>query len=109
MSGFRWNPKSTNAAIALAKGQTVQQVAQISGVDERTIYRWKGDTEFQAEVDRLSSMIDIAGRANRLRLAMRAARQKIKEDGTVETKKDLLVWLKFVQGETDGIKLDLTA
>jgi len=36
---------------------------------------------------------------------MRAVRQKVRADGTVETDKDVLDWLKFAQSETTGIKL----
>jgi hypothetical protein len=50
-------------------------------------------------------MIDISSRAERLRMAMRAVRQKVREDGTVETDKDVLDWLKYVQSETTGIRL----
>jgi hypothetical protein len=107
MSGFKWNEQSTIAAMGLAEGQTVQQVAKLSKVDERTIYRWKTDIEFSAEVDRLSLMVGIAGRAERLRIAMRVVRQKTEPE--IQTDKDLLDWLKFAQSETDGIKLDLTA
>ena len=57
------------------------------------------------EVDRLSCMIDISSRAERLRMAMRAVRQKVRADGTVETDKDVLDWLKFAQSETTGIRL----
>jgi hypothetical protein len=109
MSGFRWNQQNTAAALALAEGQTVQRVAKIIKVDERTIYRWRADNEFSSEVDRLSEMVDTASRAHRMRLAMRAVRQKIKADGTIESDKDILDWLKFAQSETQGLKLDLTA
>jgi hypothetical protein len=107
MSVFKWNEQNTNAAIALAQGQTVKEVAKAAKVDERTIYRWKTDIDFSAEVDRLSLMVGIASRAERLRIAMRVVRQKTEPQ--IETDKDLLDWLKFVQSETDGIKLDLTA
>jgi hypothetical protein len=50
-------------------------------------------------------MIDISSRAERLRMAMRVVRQKVREDGTLETEKDLLDWLKYAQSETTGIKL----
>lgn len=36
---------------------------------------------------------------------MRVVRQKVREDGTPETEKDLLDWLKYAQSETTGIKL----
>jgi hypothetical protein len=76
----------------------------------RTVQRWLEDNDFSAEVDRLTLMTGIAARAERLRIAKRVVAQRIrKEDGFVHTKHDLLDWLKFVQGETDGIKLDLAA
>jgi hypothetical protein len=50
-------------------------------------------------------MIDVSSRAERLRMAMRAVRQKVRPDGTLETDKDVLDWLKFAQSETTGIKL----
>jgi hypothetical protein len=50
-------------------------------------------------------MIDVASRAERLRMAMRVVRQKVRADGTVETERDLLDWLKYAQSETTGIKL----
>src|SRR5689334_10583927 len=109
MSGFHWTYKSSAAAVGLAEGKTRQEVAAEVGVTERTLYRWIADTEFWAEVNRLSLMVGIAGRAERLRIAMRVLRQKIKDDGKVDTDKDALDWLRFAQSETDGVKLDLTA
>ena len=103
---FEWNEKRTAAAIALAQGRTEQEIADTLELERKTLWNWKQVPEFAAEVDRLSLMVDIAGRAERLRIAMRVARQKVREDG-VDTDKDLLDWLKFAQSETDGVKLDL--
>jgi hypothetical protein len=50
-------------------------------------------------------MVDIASRAERLRMAMRVVRQRVRADGTPETEKDLLDWLKYAQSETTGIKV----
>ncbi len=102
---FRWTPTRQKAALALAQGQSQQAVADATGVCRKTICNWLCVTEFVAEVDRLSCMIDIASRAERLRMAMRVVRQKVRADGTVETDKDLLDWLKYAQSETTGIKL----
>lgn len=107
--GFKWTLKSSAVAVSLAEGRTKAETAKTHNVGEATIYRWQQHQEFAAEVDRLSLMVDIAGRAERLRLAMRAIRQKTREDGTVLTEKDILDWLKFAQSETDGIKLDIAA
>lgn len=109
MSVFKWSEKSSQGAILLSQGFTQKEVAAEVEIDDRTIRRWLADADFSAEVDRLSLMVGIASRAERLRLAMRVVRQRLNEDGTIDTEKDLLDWLKFAQGETDGIKLDLTA
>lgn len=106
---FRWTASREAAALALAQGYTVAQAAEAAKVGERIVYKWRRDLEFSAEVDRLSLMVDIASRACRLRIAMQAVRQKLKEDGTVRTARDILDWLRFAQSETDGVKLDLAA
>lgn len=104
---FHWLPKREKAALALAEGQTQEAVAAATGVCRKTICNWLCVPEFAAEVDRLSSMVSIASRAERLRIAMRAVRQRVREDGTIETDRDVLDWLKFAQSETDGIQLGL--
>ncbi len=107
MSGFRWTQKTSAAALGLAEGKTVQEVAADAQMAERTIYRWKADCEFSAEVDRLSLMVGIANRAHRLRIAQRVVNQRTNMQ-TVFSEKDLLDWLKFAQSETQGLKLDLS-
>jgi len=107
MSAFKWTPKRQKAALALAQGYTEQESAEQARVTDRTIRRWKRDLDFSVEVDRLSLMIGLSSRAERLRIAMQVARQKAREDGGFDTSKDLLDWLKFAQSETDGAKLDL--
>lgn len=102
---FHWSSKRHKAALALAEGQSQQAVADGIGVCRKTICNWLCVTEFVVEVDRLSCMIDIASRAERLRIAMRVVRQRVRADRTPETEKDLLDWLKYAQGETTGIKL----
>ena len=107
MSGFQWTKKRERVALALAQGHTVSEAAKGASVTERTVYRWKNDLNFATEVDRLSLMTGIASRAERLRIVMQIARQKVGEDGLFDTSRDLLDWLKFAQSETDGAKLDL--
>lgn len=102
---FHWSSKRQKAALALAEGQSQQAVAEATGVCRKTICNWLCVPAFAAEVDRLSCMIDIASRAERLRIAMRVVRQRVREDGHVESCKDVLDWLKFAQSETTGIKL----
>lgn len=107
MSSFEWNDKRSKAAILLAEGYSIDEVAEAVGVNSRTIDRWKSDIEFSQELDRLSLMVGIANRAERLRIAQRIARSLAKKQ--VQTHKDLLEWLKYGQSETDGVKLDLTS
>jgi|GEM_PF-5716308 len=109
MSAFKWTKWKSDAAISLAEGHTIKEVAKQIKKNERTVYRLKADMEFTQEVDRLSLMIGVASRAERLRIAQRVARQLVDKKGIVLTEKDLLDWLKFAQSETDGIKLDLTS
>ena len=109
MSDFQWTEKATRAALALAAGKTRLAAAEEADIADRTLYRWLNDPAFSAEVDRLSLMTDIASRAERLRIAKRAVRQAMADDGKLITKADVLDWLKFAQSETDGIKLDLAA
>jgi hypothetical protein len=103
MADFRWTKKAEQAALALASGVTREEAAATSGIGERTLYRWLDLPEFSEEVDRLTFLTGIAAKAERLRLAKRVITSL-----KANTEKDLLDWLKYVQGETDGIKLDIT-
>lgn len=107
MSVFKWTRKKEAAALLLAQGYTEAEAASAANVTDRTIRRWKADLDFSLEVDRLSLMVGVSQKAERLRIAMRAIRQKLKDDGKVRTARDLLDWLKFAQSETDGAKIDL--
>lgn len=100
-----WDQAHTIGACALAEGMTQEQAAVEAGVTSRTIRNWLQNIEFSAEVDRLSLMLGIAGRAERLRIAKRVIRQKA-TGSTILTDKDVLDWLKFAQSETDGAKID---
>jgi len=106
MSPFEWTPKRSQAVLMLSEGQSSEEVAQSVGVSERTIWRWRADTAFSEELDRLTLMVGIASRAERLRIAKKMVRLQLAR--VKPTQKDLLEWLKYAQGETDGIKLDLT-
>ncbi len=108
VSVFEWTAEKSRTAILLAEGNTQKYVAEAIGKNVRTVERWLTDIEFSAEVDRLSVMTGIASKAERLRIAKRVIRQKTM-DGIIKTDKDILEWLKFAQGETDGVKLDLAA
>lgn len=103
MSHFRWTKKAEAAAIALANGRTQEEAGDIAGINRRTIQRWLDDAEFAEEVDRLTFLTGVANKAERLRHAKRVVRTL-----GIYTEKDLLDWLKYIQGETDGVKLDLT-
>lgn len=107
ISAFEWTSQRSKAAVILAEGGTQDEAAAEAEVTDRTIRNWLDDPVFSAEVDRLSLMVGVASRAERLRLAKRVVKQKIR-NGVAETDKDLLEWLKFAQSETDGIKLDLS-
>ena len=100
---FVWNKLRSDVALYLAQGYTWKETSAQYEISEMSIAAWKRHPDFAAEVDRLSLMMDVAGRAYRLRLAMRVIREK-----GFESERDLLDWLKYAQSETDGVKLDLT-
>jgi transposase-like protein len=106
MSTYQWTGEKVEAALMLAEGYTYEQVAKEIDKTKKTIYRWMMDTEFSAEVDRLSLMCGIASKAERLRLAKRIVRAKSTSD-IMASDKDILDWLKFAQSETDGANLNL--
>jgi hypothetical protein len=104
---FLWTDQKACAALKLAMGFTMQETAKECGCGMRTISGWKNYPEFMLEIDRLSLLVDVASRAERLRIAMRVIRQRTQED-IIVTARDLLDWLKYVQSETDGANLNLT-
>jgi len=106
-SGFQWTTKKSAAAVALAEGHTQEEVATQQGVTDRTIRNWLAEIEFKQEVDRLSMMVGLASRAERLRITKRIVRERLEADVLFRTGKDLLDWLKFAQSETDGAKSEL--
>ena len=108
MAEFKWTNKKRKAATILSQGYTERETAGHVGVTDRTIRTWKTKPEFMLEVDAITLMSGIALRAERLRIATRAIRQKVTEE-RVKTGRDLLDWLKYAQGETDGVKVDLGA
>jgi len=104
-----WTEQRGYAALGLAEGKSQAEVAALAGVTDRTIRNWLDDDRFTAEIDRLSLMVGVASRAERLRLVNRLVKQRVREeDGYIITEKDLLDWLKFAQSETDGAKIDLS-
>lgn len=106
-SEFSWTKNREIAALTLARGESRAAAAEAAGVSERSVYSWLNVPEFAEEVDRLTLMTEIASRAHRLRLANRVIHQMVKDDTPVPTNKDILDWLKYAQGETDGVKLDM--
>jgi len=107
-SGFEWTPKREEAALKFAEGLSAVEIAKEIGVTDRTLRYWMAETEFSAEVDRLSVMTGIASQNERLRIANRVIREKVRGE-IVDTDKDILDWIKFAQSETDGINLNLDA
>lgn len=105
---FNWNEVRSKAACLLASGYSKQEVADELQIARSTIYEWLNYPEFDAEVDRLSLMVGIASRAERLRLVNRVIRQHVRSSGEIITEKDILDWLKFAQSETSGAKIDLS-
>ena len=106
---FKWTIKKEKTALALANGFTQEEAAVQVGISSRTIRRWLNNAEFACEIDRLTHMVGIATRAERIRIAMRVVRGRMQHLTIPPSKRDLLEWLKYIQSETDGVKLDLTS
>ena len=107
---IKWTKQNNEIALALAEGCTIVEASERVGCSTSTIERRRADIDFMAEVDRLTLMVGIASRAQRIRIANKVVNEKFKEELgkiKIETTKDLLDWLKFAQSETDGIKLNL--
>ena len=108
-SAFRWTKNREKAVITLAEGGTVADAAESAKVSERTIYNWLNNPEFAIERDRLTHMLGVSTRAERLRIAMRVVKGRTENTHYPISKADLLDWMKFIQSETDGVKLDMAA
>ena len=109
MSGFKWYKNRELAALSLAQGDSKREAADAAGVTERTVYRWLEIPEFEIEVDRLTFLTGVGTRAGRMRIAKKVVQGRVKNTSYPMSKADLLDWLKFLQGETDGINLNLAS
>ena len=104
-----WEDKWTPAAMLLAEGYTVKEVAERVDQCERTIYNWKSNPIFAMEVDRLSVTWGLASRAERSRILMRMAREKMNADGTIEMDDtSLMDILKEMRMMIEGTRIDIT-
>ena len=104
-----WDPKWDEAVKMLAQGYTIKETAEVVGVTDRTIYNWKNNEAFEAELDRLSVTYGLASKAARTRLLMQMARQKINEDGTLELDDtSLMDIIKEMRMQIEGTRIDIT-
>jgi transposase-like protein len=102
-TNFEWTEERTRAAMMLAGGATQKEVAAEIGYSDRQVRTWVNDfPQFAEEVDRLTLMLDLSSRAERVRIAKRLAKQRVNEEGIPVSNKDLLDILKFIQSETNG-------
>lgn len=111
---FEWTPEREEAAILLATGHTIKETAQRVGKSESTIYNWKNNQQFTAEIDRCATMYGAASKAYRMRIINQVLREFAKEnaDGEIELKlgdTNLLDWIKEARMQTDGEKLDISS
>lgn len=106
---WRWDEQKSIAARAMGEGYTQKEAAEAAGVHPKTVNNWwLKSPEFAAEVDRCSMMFDVASKAHRNRLLMKAIRQFVREDGNLRTGDDtLLDYIKEARLNTDGVKVDI--
>lgn len=73
-------------------------------ISDRTLRRWAEHPEFQKKVDEIIADIDIAQKAEHIKIAKKVIQAKMKDvDPEKWTKKDLLEWLQYI-GEEVGDK-----
>lgn len=102
---FKWDEVTNEACRLLAIGKTQEYVAVQISVPRGTIAHWAVHPEFRNEMNRLTLITGLALRSERIRLAMQIIDKKI----AGSSKKDVLDWIKFLQSETDGARIDVTA
>lgn len=102
MSSFKWNPRKRKAALMLAQGHTIVEVAKAFEVDSRTIDRWKDDISFMDEVDRLTSTTGLASDAELIRAVKRLIDRKRGKDGDLDSNRDVSELMRLLREITTG-------
>lgn len=98
---FVWDDVKLKAAEGMARGDNRQSLAETLNTTDRTLRRWAEHPDFQRKIDEIIQDIDIAQKSERIKIAKKVIRAKMKdEDPENWTKKDLLEWLKYVGEET---------
>lgn len=105
-NSFQWTKPRVIAAEAIAEGYLVQEAAERAGVTPRTVSNWQNNSEFTAEVDRLTMQYGLALKSERVRALKRIARNKVEAEGWT-TGKDLLDVLRELAKETSEVELGL--
>jgi transposase len=95
-----WSPQQQAAIELLALGKSQAEAARQVGVSDRTVRDWVRQPGFLDAVDKVTMEQGAARRAERIRIAQRIVRQQTEKDGKVETRADLIDWLKYVAQET---------
>lgn len=99
--GWTWSKKKLEIAGLIADGRlTIEDIAKKYGLSSRTIYRWQNQPEFNEKVGQLVLSTDIALKSERIRIARRIVREKLREG----SQKDLLDWLKYIHEEIKEMK-----
>ncbi len=93
----RLSDKKQKIVWLLAEGYGQQQIADKLDISQPYISRLVNKSvDFREVLDALTFYLGLASRAERLRLAKRAMRQKELPDGQLKTDKDLLDWAKYI-------------
>ena len=86
-------------------GMKKRHVADRVGVGEATIYRWMSDEEFRCELDRLTFITGMAVKAARVRAIKRLIRSRMDEDEVLDSKRDVLDWIKLLKEEINDMEV----
>lgn len=99
---FKWTPQRKQAALLLSLGtKNYEEVAAEVRVHYSTLWEWRKNPLFLAEVDRLTLENERATKAGLLRLAFKAIDKKV--NSLKDDKNTVLDWAEFVS-TLQGIK-----
>lgn len=103
-TGFDWDEVRLKAAELIAKGENRESIAKSLGIADRTIRRWGEHPEFRRKIDEIIQDIDIAQKAERIKIAkkeIQRVRKRLELDEDHPTSRDLVALLRYV-GEEIG-------
>ena len=93
--------KQVTAIELISSGMGYEETARQIGVSSSTIRSWRSKPNFRRVLNEQILQSGPAQKAERIRIGQLAVAQKVNElNGTVDTRADLLDWMKYLAQET---------